>query len=618
MLGLMKRIAFTILLIGFVLNCRSETYHVMEVELQDNESSRLLTAFYKAKDQMDLNRMDSLWNLISEPERHFSQDQLALKNFSFGWFYYFNDLYDEALKYFNETYKLAKENNHRQLELYAKASIGNVEYSYKNVKVAINIFQEVLDSTLEQDWKLRANMLGNIAPLQNELAETLELSEEEKENYYKLSDENYKKSLAILERHNDWESLARVYSVYSQVAFELGRVNDAKSYLEKASKSALRSGSRHKYHFTLIKWGQYLYSTGDYEAGIDSLLKAVDYFKKVNYKEAIHNSSTVLSHAYAQNKQYDSAYKLMNEMIIYKWRMNVEKMSRQSKLYRVELEVYEKENKIQEQARKIELQYLENQLTEANRKRWIIGGISAVIITLLLSMVFIQNIKQRAKVEKSNLLIAEREQAFRSVIEGQEAERKRIAQELHDGIGQQLSGIKMALNNVVENIKEQKDESHSQLKMVIDLVGVSSSEVRQLAHQMLPQVLEEKGLSEALKDLIQSTFNSTRIKFNYDYQLESTSLSKDWKLTIYRSIQELINNTIKHSGASEIDLYLYKSGLNLLVAYSDNGSGLDELTLKKGLGLTGIKHRIENLKGSFTIDFSTNKGFNAIFKIPLV
>ena len=613
----MKRVVFFLFLFcfGFVIQAKDLT--VLGVDMHDSENARLLNDFFEAKYKMDLNSMDSIWNVLSEPERAFSPNQLGLKSFSYGWFYYNNDLYDEALKYFNETYKIADQQNQRELLINAKAAMGNVEYSYKNIKIAIQLFQEVIDESLEEDWRLVANMYGNIAPLQNELAARVELSAQEVEVYFIESDKNYQKAIAILEEHKDWESLARVYSIYSQVVYELGREIEAKLYLEKATTAALKSGSEHKYHFNLIKWGEYFSRIGNHQSGIDSLRKAVEYFKEVGYKGAFYHSTIVLSNNFALNQQYDSAHKLLKEVMAYRWRMSSEKMARQSKLYRVELDVYNKENQILEQGRKIELQALENQISEENRKRWVIGGISAVAIVLLISLIFIQNVKQKAKVEKAELIIHERELAFRSVIEGQEAERKRIAQELHDGIGQQLSGVKMALQNMAGTIAKQEKNFHEQLGIVIDLVGESSSEVRHLAHQMLPQVLEEKGLSEALKDLIQSTYRVTRIKFNYDDQIKNISLEKSEKLTVYRSIQELINNTIKHAGASEIDLYLYESQSNILVAYSDNGKGLDEETVKMGLGLNGIRHRMENLKGTFTIDLSNKKGFSAMLKLPL-
>ena len=79
----------------------------------------------------------------------------------------------------------------------------------------------------------------------------------------------------------------------------------------------------------------------------------------------------------------------------------------------------------------------------------------------------------------------------------------------------------------------------------------------------------------------------------------------------------MINNTIKHAQASEIDLVVYESGGQILVAYSDNGVGMDENNVKKGLGLNGIRYRVENYKGSFNLESSAGKGFSAILKLPL-
>jgi signal transduction histidine kinase len=422
----------------------------------------------------------------------------------------------------------------------------------------------------------------------------------------------------ILEKNKGWLELSRVYAIYSVNMMLKGRLDEAKVYIEKADKLCRLTNNKYRYNFNLIKWSEYYNYRGDFSKAIDSSTKALRYFKKVKNREMQHYVMSVIAYYHEKSNQYDSAYLYAKNLDVLKRSMGLEKMAKQSRQYKVELEVFDKENQIKEQAQKIEFQALENQVSEANRKRWVIGGIGGIAIVILISFIFIQRQKQVAKVEKAQLIIEEREQAFRSVIDGQEAERKRIAQELHDGIGQQLSGVKMALQNMAGTIKEQEESFHQQLNTVIGLVGASSSEVRHLAHQMLPQVLEEKGLSDALKDLIQSTFQASKLKFNYDDRLKNISLTKSAKLTIYRSIQELISNTIKHAEASEIDLYLYESNSNLLVAYSDNGKGMNKETAKNGLGLSGIRHRMENSKGTFTIDSPNNNGFSAILKLPLL
>lgn len=606
---------FSILFICFIhFGLSAERIEIYGVELQNTPSSQLLHEFHIVKLHSDIPKMDSLFLILSELEG-LNEKQEAIRYCMAGWYYIYIDFYDKAAESFANSIRLGEKLELRLLELYGRAGMATVEYSYKNLDGAIAGFQEVLNETLEEDWKLMGSTHANIAPLLFEKSWLHESDPLVKDSLNKLSDEHYRLAINILEKNEGLLELCRVYSIYARSLLRDKKYGETKHYLIKASEACLKVDNQYRYHFNLIKWAEYHSEMKEYEQAKDSLRRALAYFNHVGNKEMEHYSINELGYAHARTSEYDSAFIYAMKLDRLKRSMNLDKMGRQSRQYKVELEVYDKENKIKEQAREIEVQTYENEIAEAKQKRWLIGGVSAVIIVLLLSFIYVQFTKQRTKAEKAELIIKEREQAFRSVIKGQEAERKRIAQELHDGIGQQLSGIKMALQNLTVNIKEKEGESQKTLKSIINLVGNSSSEVRQLAHQMLPQVLEEKGLDEALKDLIQSTYQSTRIKFNYENQLKSISLGKDWKLTIYRSIQELINNSIKHAEATEIDIYLYDSKSQIFVAFSDNGKGIGS-SIKLGLGLNGIKHRVENLKGGFTIDTTAEKGFNAILKIP--
>lgn len=615
----MKKLFLLILISCFclpVFSVNKDSLVIYEVELPEDSNSISLLEYFQAKKYSDVPAMDSFYYSTLANYDNLNAPQQAIWHFLSGYYFLHINLYDKADKNFSKSVQLGERLNERLLVLYARNGLAGIDYSYGKVSKAIEKYYQVIYDSRETDWQLRGSVYGNIGALQIELSYPLINNKKKFDSLRLASESNYKKSINIFEINEGFDELERIYAIYATNLMLSDRVEESKEFLLKANEASLKTNNVYRYHFNLIKWSEYHRYIGKYKVSIDTAKKALKYFRKEKVKNLEYYSLVALAYNFSFGNRFDSAFSYIIKANTIKTSINLEKMGRQSEQYKVELDVYDKENKIIEQAREIELQEFENQISEANLKRWIIGGLSAVAIAMLVAFIFIQNVKQRAKVERAQLIITEREQAYRSVIEGQERERKRIAQELHDGIGQQLSGIKMALQNMSEVIEKQEGKFTKELTTIINLVGVSSSEVRNLAHQMLPQVLDEKGLSEALKDLIQSVYQTTKIKFNFDYQLGNKTLDKGIELTIYRSAQELINNTIKHAEASEIDLYVYNSSSHILVAYSDNGKGMNEQAVKNGLGLNGIRHRVENYKGMFSIEESKEIGFSAMIKLP--
>lgn len=614
---LKKYILSLLLLASFFVEAQKTSLY--NVDLPDDSITHYLLRYDTAISESNAPKMNLIRNRLDARTRIYSENQKAIKLFFDAYYYSYVDLYDNASKKLFKTAKLAKQNNLRQLELYARNGLAVLEYSLNNMNTAIEGSLEVLkDCDANKDWHLIGRIHGNLAALTFEKATWHANDKQFQDSLIRESDQHYLNAISILEEHNDYKELARVYAIYARSLIRDHEFEKAKRYLIMADTACILSNNSYRYFFNQIKWSEFYKEKKEYDKAREYLYKALPFFKKVGNMELEHSVQLEMAVNYAYVNQFDSAYYYAIMLERLRKHMSIEKMGRQSQLYKVELDVFDKENKIQEQNQQIEFQKYQNELAEAKTKRWIIGGISAVAILILIAILIIQNLRQKAKTEQANIIIKERETAFRAVISGQEKERKRIAQELHDGIGQQLSGIKMALQNIVDSLKSQSENVNKDLQNVVDLVSSSASDVRLLAHQMLPQVLIEKGLEAALKDLIQVTHHSTGIKFDFDYQSGDLKLNEDYELSIYRSIQEMVNNTIKHAEASKIYLYIYKSGSNILIAYSDNGKGLDEKFEFSGLGLSGIKNRIENLNGNFSIDKSSDSGFSAIFKLPLI
>jgi signal transduction histidine kinase len=197
--------------------------------------------------------------------------------------------------------------------------------------------------------------------------------------------------------------------------------------------------------------------------------------------------------------------------------------------------------------------------------------------------------------------------SMQSMIEGQEIERERIAKDLHDSLGGLLSTIKLQFdsvgskNNGMRNVKEYVKANN--------LLDAAVSEVRSISHNLQPGALMNLGLVPAIKDLINRFDDENYPEIDFQYYGLPEKIDNMVALSIYRIIQELFHNSIKHSKAKEILLQINKVNDEIIIQFEDDGTGFEIEKLKnKGMGLENIKSRINYLKGSMEFDSAPGEG----------
>jgi Signal transduction histidine kinase len=207
---------------------------------------------------------------------------------------------------------------------------------------------------------------------------------------------------------------------------------------------------------------------------------------------------------------------------------------------------------------------------------------------------------------------------FDAMLRGQEAERSRLAKDLHDGLGGLLAGVKLKLSAIITKAGESSNEEKRVIHDAVSQLDYSVDELRRIAHGMMPESLRADGLIPALSDLcrimststVRVTFQDLGIKDNYPDQL---------RITVYRVVQELLTNAIKHAHADKVILQCSELENWLFVTVEDNGIGMD-LTTKdqqKGLGLVNIQHRIALLDGQMEILSRPGEGTTVNIQIAL-
>lgn len=246
-----------------------------------------------------------------------------------------------------------------------------------------------------------------------------------------------------------------------------------------------------------------------------------------------------------------------------------------------------------------------------------------VVVSLIVVSIFIYRMyQQRQKLQHQRIVELETEKqlaATEAVLKGEEQERTRLAKDLHDGLGGMLSGIKHSMQTMKGNLIMTPDNAQA-FERSIDMLDSSIKEMRRVAHNMMPEVLVRFGLNKALQDFCDEIDQINVVQLNYQsIGMEAKpDLDQSMSIAIYRIVQELVNNSIKHAKANQVivQLTLDKNSLSLTV--EDDGKGFDTRVLEQagGIGWENIKSRVAFLKGRIHLQ-SGGSGTSVLIEFPV-
>jgi len=287
--------------------------------------------------------------------------------------------------------------------------------------------------------------------------------------------------------------------------------------------------------------------------------------------------------------------------------------------------------KITEVTAKYETEKKEQQISILNKENTIqklsIGsrnktiGIIAGLFLLsgIVTALFFNRHKLKLKARQQALMLKQQDTLTRAIVDAEENERKRIASDLHDGVGQLFSAVKMNLNGLFDRITIAKEEDRFLAENTLALVDESCKEVRIISHQMMPNMLLRSGIASDLKSFIEK-INSDTLKVTLEATGFKSKLESNVETMLYRIIQESINNVIKHAKATRLDLVLTRDARGITAKIADNGVGfnVNERENFDGIGLKNIATRIEYLKGTIKYVSEPGTGTTVLIEVPVL
>lgn len=423
---------------------------------------------------------------------------------------------------------------------------------------------------------------------------------------YKNQDKNetaieiYKQSIALHKKTNDRKGLARNYSNLGSLWEKQESLDSANLYYNKALELATELDDNqskalafHNLGSIQSKLNQFKNAQKSYETSLE-LAKSLEdlYLQKNIYfgMSEMFEQQGRISDAYKNRKIYeeinDSLVKINNLKSINELEIKYETANKEKAILELTAKQLRNEASIQSQKNKI--------------KQITIGFAALVILLLMLGFLFQQYTRNKKQRE---LLVA--------IDNTQMEERKRIAQDLHDSVGGTLAFAK----NKLISITELKPELNNDLTDFLISIEDSENQIRQISHNLMPSELVKFGLVSAVKNILDK-INSPKLSTQlYTHNL-TNRIDATKEIHIYRIIQEIIQNILKHADASLIEVHLLKKQNYLSLMIEDDGVGYNLNNDSDGIGLQNIKNRIQLLNGHLKIDSIKGTTFN--IQIPLV
>ncbi len=498
-----------------------------------------------------------------------------------------------ALTEFNKALKIAEQRNDLQSRIGTMISIGWAYMEDGKPAEAITFFSDVLKLNNDKSFSSRSLLLCNIAACYNSLG-----------NYAKAETSAREAISVARERKNNMD-LANGLNILARSLYHQQRLQPAINYLKEAAII------REKVADPSMLASDYLELADMYSKNQQHAL-ALPWAKKAeaisqNQSNALKLGAayTSLAGIYEQLSDFKKSSEYLKKSLVLKDSLDKDQYNQAMARMQIQFETQKKT------AENLELkkENLEARLRNVNQQRWLLALAAAILLVagagIYISHVQKNKYRSRMAAEK----LAEQKARTLAVMEAEEKERRRIAADLHDGVGQVLAAASMHIRKLLNG-------QQGSLEMD-ELINRASTEVRAISHQVTPELLLQYGLKRTLEQEI-SRLNmiSANLQFRL-YVFETQPLQNDLiALTLYRCFQELISNILKHAAAEEVTVHLNISESEVELIVEDDGVGFIP-GQKTSLGMNNLNSRVAIFDGSFIVDSIPGKGTTTIITIPL-
>lgn len=381
--------------------------------------------------------------------------------------------------------------------------------------------------------------------------------------------------------------------------------DSALSYLQKAFALARQAGDPvyiEEAHYGLAKTQLAL---GQYEQSRQNLLQSLRIAKQLSDGEHLAKTYDLLSQLHAARGKFEKSLEAFRKSKAYDDSLRSEATTRNIQFLETKYRTSEKDKELTQ--KQLSLTQKIAEIKTKNSMIWL--ALTGLVALTVISVLGYRSYRQKQKLQAQQILTLKKEnetKALQALMQGEERERIRIARDLHDGVGSMLSALKMYISSLSEEHKP--IAASATYQDAVSLLSEAASEVRKTAHNLMPQLLHQQGLEEALRAFCIKINKSNALLVEFQsYGMAGQRFSPDFELMVFRLIQELLNNTLRHAEATQALVQLSLSLDMLTITVEDNGKGFNVAAVEQGgIGLQTVRSRVHAFDG--TIDFDSEEG----------
>ena len=483
-----------------------------------------------------------------------------------------NNLNEDAKPYLDDYSKYAEEKNDSLMLLKANNAYAAYFWNQDSIGKSSKFYKKSLLLTNKEELrKYKASVFLNLALLYT-------LQQPDSANYF------YKKTISLLDR-SDKKTMVDFYINYSLFLQKQHNFKEALIQLKKAEAIQLDAYQ--------LKYNKIIYANfADVYKKNGNYKKAFEYYAKFNAaKDSLNNTAQNIAIS-DLDKKYETAEK-------------------------------------EKEYLQLEQKQLITEAENSKNRNFLIVVILLLILVSTIAILTLKNSKKKIKLaEKDKELASQKNITFlkeqelsiiNAMVGGQEKERQRIAEDLHDNLGSVLATLKLHFENLKINREKKKINQEELFDKTESLIDQAYLKVRSIAHAKNAGVIANQALLIALQIMAEKISLADKIKIEVVHFGLNERLENSLEITIFRIIQELITNIIKHADAKNatINISLYDKNLNIIIEDDGKGFDINKVDLKEGMGISSIKTRVKHLNGTFNIDATPGKGSSIILDIPI-
>jgi len=556
--------------------------------------------------------------IIKICERTNDKKSLAIAYRREGNFFFYSNYFEKVMEFYLKSIRLCEETNYEEGKATCLDNMGNLLNARNELLFNENDYRSSIKYQKEAlNMRIKTKDPTQIANSFTNLGNTYMTGKD-----FDSADTCFSNAMKLYLKLNNSDGIVISLLNLGELNFKLGISKNNSVYFEKAipyykncidSCGLQKDSLRPCYVLCLLDLGKISAHLGQKQAAIDYFMKGLATAEKMKRKDLIRSFYKELADVYSSILQFDKAYFYQTIYATIKDSiLNAENNKMISNLHII-YDTERKEKEIADQQILIKKQ-------EFRFIALLAIAISVITIIILIVVLFYNRYIMKQKTALNQVRL-------KAVIDTQEQERKRIAKDLHDSVGQLLFILKMNLEKAGKEESKGSATGFSTIQASVKTLDEANMELRNIALQMMPRVLSELGIQGAISDLLSNTQKAIGLKCNLESHSLEKGIDETIQISVFRIFQEILSNILKYAGATEINVNLYTVNKQLILITEDNGIGfefdfksaghLPRKTESSGMGLLNMATRAEALNGTILFEPSPNKGTITTVRVPI-